>query len=240
MITQAQLQGHWRRDWIKAPGFEDHTTRVHWAQAGALFADLRIPAVRPDLGGAACLADLDNAALLHLMRAEGFAGEITVADGICTWHRAINWHGRPEAVDAGRMSFDPKGRLVEDGVHAEYRELWHRVPGGPLSARPLRAGALEGVLVWSDEMFLFGLGDPAAPPAAPLRAALEAGARPEGLARHFRSDYALGRWEGNAGIAELCTNPLREGRPVLSRAADGGLTWLSSGFDGREEPVALA
>ncbi|MDF1728619.1 MAG: hypothetical protein P1U53_12810, partial [Sulfitobacter sp.] len=109
MITQGDLQGHWRRDWIKAPGFEDHTTRVHWLQAGALFADLRIPLERPDISGHAALADLSSAALRRLMQAEGFAGHITVDKSKCTWHREINWHGVPGQADVGLMSFDETG-----------------------------------------------------------------------------------------------------------------------------------
>ena len=40
MITLADVQGHWRRDWLKAPGFSDTTTHVHWMQCGTLFADM--------------------------------------------------------------------------------------------------------------------------------------------------------------------------------------------------------
>lgn len=240
MTAQAELQGLWRRDWIKAPGFQDHTTRVHWAQAGDLFADLRIPAGRPDLTGAACLADLDNTALAALMEAEGFAGTITVEHSICTWHRHINWHGRPEAVDAGRMSFGADGNLIEDGVHADYRELWHKLPAGPLTGRVVRAGALRGVLVRSDRMFLIGLGVPDAPPSAPVRAVLLDGRRPDGLAAHFASDYVLGHWQGAQGIADLSTNPLREGQAVLKWDADGMLLWHGTDFYGRETTVRLS
>jgi hypothetical protein len=236
VITEADLQGHWHRDWIRAPGFEDTTTRVHWLQAGALYADIRVPAERPDLFGADCLADLGPADMRALLRAEGFAGTIDVTRGICTWTREINWHGRPLAVDAGRMSRDGVV-LYEDGVHADYRELWLPRPGS-FAARRVAADGLSGILVASDELFLLGLGDPYAPPSGPILEALEAGQRPEDLPARFRAEYTYGRWEGDDGIALLSTNPFREGLPALRRAGEG-LTWLTEGFDGRERAVPL-
>ena len=236
MITEADLQGHWEREWIRAPGFEDRTTRVHWLQAGALYADIRVPAERPDLFGADCLADLGPADLRALLRAEGFAGTIDVAHGICTWTREVNWHGRPLAVDAGRMRFEGAS-LFEDGVHADYRELWRPRPG-TFAARRVAAEGLSGILVASDELFLLGLGDPAAPPSAPILEALEAGRRPDGLTGQFRSEYTFGRWDGDDGIADLSTNPYREGRPALRRTGEG-FVWLTEGFDGSDRAVRL-
>ena len=78
MIRPGDVQGHWVRTWIKAPGFEDHTTRVHWMQAGLDYADVRIPLERPDTRSAACLADLPAAVLRDLARAEGFSGHVTL------------------------------------------------------------------------------------------------------------------------------------------------------------------
>ena len=43
MIDSSDVQAHWRRLWIRAPGFEDADTRVHWMQCGALYADIRVP-----------------------------------------------------------------------------------------------------------------------------------------------------------------------------------------------------
>ncbi|MYM56304.1 hypothetical protein [Thalassovita mangrovi] len=238
MITEADLQAHWRRDWIKAPGFEDATTRVHWMQCGALYADLRIPADRPDLSGAAALADLDPPALRVLMQAEGFAGTITVADSICTWDRLINWHGVPDGVDSGLMFFDDKGGLIEDGVDAEYRELWQRMPDAPSEAFRVTCDGMEGVLVSSGTGFLFGLGVPGAPSTKPLIAALEEGRVPAGLTEHFGTVYALGHWDGDDGIADLCTNPFLETRPVLRRSGQG-ITFETVDFNGQENSFAL-
>lgn len=239
MIAQNDLQGHWRRKWIKAPGVEDATTRVHWMQCGALHADLRIPADRPDLTGAGCLADLDPPALRALMAAEGFAGTITVADSICVWHRAVNWHGRPEGVDAGRMSFDAAGDLIEEGVHATYTELWQKMPEVPVEAWQVSCGGLQGVLVSSASEFLIGLGDPEAAPSASLIETLERGERPEALSVHFSGVYVLGRWQDGQGIATLCTNPFLEGRAVLERGATGG-TFHGMDFEGRDQTLPLS
>lgn len=238
MITEAELQGHWRRKWIKAPGIEDATTRVHWMQCGPLYADLRIPADRPDLSGAGCLADLDPPALRALMVSEGFAGTITVTGGICVWHRAINWHGAPDGVDAGRMSFDEAGDLVEEGVHATYAELWQQMPERPTEAWQVACDGLQGVLVSSPSEFLIGLGDPGAIPTAPLIAALERGERPEAIGVHFRGVYVLGRWEDGQGIATLSTDPFLEGTSVLERGSSG-ITVHRRDFDGREQALSL-
>ncbi|MEM8729024.1 MAG: hypothetical protein AAGF79_03825 [Pseudomonadota bacterium] len=234
MTTQDDLQGLWKRAWIKAPTqaptFEDHTTRVYWAQSGALYADLRIPLDRGLPTGARTLADLDAATMLRLMQAEGFAGTTSVIDGVCTWAREINWHGQPDDVDAGQMWFDGAD-LIEDGVHGDYREVWLREPTPPLTAVRATCDRLSGILVRSERMFLLGLGHPDAPATAPLVAALEAGVIPDELPAHFETEYVFGHWDGARGIADLCTNPFREGHCVLEHLGDG---WSRhhAGFDG--------
>lgn len=243
LITcQDDLQGLWKRVWIRSPSsdptFEDHLTRVFWAQSGAIYADLRIPLDRAVPDDARCLADLDPPSLQGVMQAEGFAGTISVASGTCTWAREINWHGRPEGIDAGQVWFDNNGDLIEDGIHSDYRELWAGVPLAPLQAERITAGGLTGILLHSDAMFLMGLGRPGAPATGPMLAALEAGAIPVGLPAHFETEYAFGHWNGDRGIADLCTNPFREGHCVLERR-DGAWIRHAAGFDGtaREMPV---
>ena len=221
MITLANLQGHWRRDWIRAPGLSDTTTHVHWLQAGALFADLRVPADLPVLEGH-CLADLDAAALQSLMRIEGFAGEITVANSQCTWHRAINWQGALARPDVGAMWFDGDV-LIEDGVHADYREAWLAQPTGPLRGHRIEWDDMTGVLVESDDRFLIGIGP-----------------KPNDRPLHdtFASFYALGSWDGAHGIADLATDPFAVGKSVLQRAEDS-LIWHAPQFAGGTEPRLL-
>lgn len=240
MIGLRDLQGHWRRAWLRAPGVEDRDTRVSWMQGGALFADLRVPATRPALEGARALSDLDPEALLGLMAAEGFAGTITLEGDVCTWNREVNWHGEPQGVDAGRMRFDAAGDLIEDGVHADYAELWQRASGEGLNASRVAADGFEGVLLRSESLFLIGLGRPGAPASAPLVQALERGERPAALVAHFASHYVLGHWDGALGIADLATNPFLENRPFLERGAGGRLIWHAVGFHGTETELPLS
>lgn len=240
MITQDDLQGHWRRDWIKTPGFEDHTTRVHWMQSGALFADVRIPFDRPDLRGVSSLAELSLPSLRPLLNAEGFAGQITVENSQCTWHRAINWHGVPGQPDIGLMSFDESGGLIEEGVLSELTELWLPVPQSDLRGVKVRAGDMTGVLVETDEVFLLGIGPTPSDNTEELVKACDAGTRPEAeLHALFESEYVLGTWDGPFGVAQLSTNPLHEGEVALERKA--GIIWHALAFDGREtaRPLVL-
>ncbi|MEO0402389.1 MAG: hypothetical protein AAF214_08425, partial [Pseudomonadota bacterium] len=221
MITEDHLQGHWRRDWIKAPGFEDHTTRVHWMQAGDLFADLRIPVTRPDLSGHSCLADLSPGALHILLLSEGFAGTIDVTDDRCTWRREINWHGVPEADDVGLMYFEGNA-LMEAGVLAEYRERWLQEGATGMRAQRVSLDDMSGVFVENDAVFVLAMGPSpdTHQPATTNDAAMQA---------QFTSTYTLGYWQGERGIATLSTNPFCEGQPVLKRNA--ALVWHALSFD---------
>lgn len=238
MITADDLQGHWCRDWITAPGFEDHTTRVHWLQAGAHYADIRVPLVRPDLSSYGCLAEVPQPMLAPLMEAEGFAGSITVEHSACTWARWINWHGMPDGTDIGAMSWDGEGHLIEDGVQAEYREQWSKVPGLPLRAHQLSADGQTGVLVENDEVFLMAMGPKPNGTSADLKTALrENTADPADIAAHFASIYCLGMWEGSDGVAKLSTNPFCEGQPVLHRGT--AFEWSPPTFDGISAPQRL-
>ncbi|MCV6595135.1 MAG: hypothetical protein OIF48_19475 [Silicimonas sp.] len=237
-MTPGDLAGHWVRRWIKAPGVEDHDTRVHWMQAGWDYADLRLPKERPDLSDAACLADLSSEALARLTEAEGFAGRIALEGRICTWAREINFHGVPEAPDVGEIRFDAAGRMIETGVHADYAELWEQQGSGPVQAMRFAGGGYAGVLVICGARAVLGIGVPGALSSAPLRAALAAGRKPEGLARLFDGLHALGRWDGETLTAELATQPFAEGRAVLTWA-DNRLTWHRIAFDGRQDDVVL-
>lgn len=226
MISGADLQGHWRRNWLRSPGVEDSTTRVSWVQAGAVCADIRVPLVRPGLRGASSLSQLSGADLAVLLSAEGFAGHITLERDLCTWHRVWNWRGFPCPVDAGRLWFDDAGRLIEDGVHADYREEWEPVPSAPWTAFAVQAEGGEGLLLSDQRQFVLGIGQRGAAADPALAAALRDGsALPADAAGVFDSVYVLGRWDSGEGIAELSTQPFCEGTAVLRRgAADARLT----------------
>lgn len=224
MIGQEDIQGHWRRDWLRAPGHEDATTRVHWMQAGALYADVRIPLHRPDLGDAAALADLSSDALQMLAKAEGFAGTTVVENSVCTWTRAINWHGETSDIDAGKLWFED-GALIEDGVHADYRERWEHAGAAPAEGQLLSGDGVTAYLVTVGDAFVFGAGDPAAP----------ANSAPEAL---FSRVHAFGRWQGAEGIAVLATNPFLEETVLLTREGEGYL-WHRMDFDGTKTSLGL-
>jgi hypothetical protein len=218
-MRQADLQGHWWRNWLRAPGFEDTTTRVHWVQAGQWCADIRVPLLRP-LGGAASLADMSGPDLAVLLAAEGFAGHTSLADDVCTWTRTWNWRGFPCAVDAGKLWFDAAGHLTEDGVHADYREEWARVPSDPWQAFAVEADAGSGLLITSNRAFVLGLGQRNAVAQPELAQALQNGeASPADAAEAFLSVYVLGHWDGAQGIADLSTQLFCEGHAILARDA---------------------
>lgn len=230
MIAISDLQGHWRRDWIRAAGFEDCTAHVHWLQAGVLFADLRVPDTLPDIGGKTCLADLDGATLAALLDCEGFAGEISLTGDHCTWHRHINWHGMPDRPDVGAMSFAANDTLIEDGVHADYREAWSAVQTGPLRGHKIGWGDMTGVLIENDAEFLFAIGS--APTRIQKPVVLASGdIDRDSLQKVFSSFYALGRWDGATGTALLSTNPFARDQVVIERTTSG-LVWHALLFAG--------
>ncbi len=161
---------------------------------------------------------MSPADLAVLLSAEGFAGRTTLEGDICTWHRDWNWRGFPCPVDAGTLWFDPTGRLIEDGVHADYREEWQAVPGNAWTAMSAEAAGGTGLLIASDRQFLLCLGQPNAPAWVGLAAALcdgTAGVNDAELA--FASVYVMGHWHEGAGIADLSTQPFCEGHAVLQR-----------------------
>ncbi len=220
MIAPEDVVGRWRRAWIDAGGQRDSQTRVIWWQAAGGYCDIRLPADPPDTAGADALADLDAGTLSQLLRAEGFAGTISVADTLCTWTRAINFHGTPETADIGRLSWDADGALIEDGGQAPYRERWTRDAAGQPNRAVWHAGSWQLHLVWDATAFLLGTGCSTAPPLRALSAALAHGARPEApLRAAFDAGYVFGRWDGDTGIATHAINPFHVGRPVLDRKA---------------------
>ncbi len=236
MTEVFDLQGHWRRLWLRAPGFEDAQTAVHWLQCGEVYADIRLPADSPDCTGATALADLPDPVLLQLAAAEGFAGTIAVGHDVCTWDRRINWHGQPETVDAGLLEWDADGRLIETGVHADYAELWERTTG-PSEAMHLRATGIEAFLVTVGENFVFGAGRPGAPRASAALDLLRVGKRTSELTLFFDLPFVLGRWQGQAGVVLSATNPLLNGTRIITNG--DGVTWHKTGFLGDTADIAL-
>lgn len=238
MITTADIQGHWVRQWIKAPGFEDHSTRVHWMQAGRLYADVRIPLDRPDVGASTCLAELPAATLSKLAQAEGFAGHVTLEGSRCTWHRDINWHGAPDAADVGEIRFDAQGRMIETGVLAEYSELWVQAAETDTSAIRFSNRDYSGFLVVAGDLGVLGIGQTSKPATTPILSALENGRIPEDTDTLFDGLHALCRLEPTQVIATLATNPLAEGQLVVS-LSDDAVIWHKTDFDSTRWDVEM-
>lgn len=233
MIALAELQGHWRRNWLRAPGIDDAATRVHWLQAGPWCADIRVPLLRPGLD-AGSLDAMTPADLAALLAAEGFAGRVTLGGTLCTWHRDWNWQGYPCPVDAGTLRFDPTGRLIEDGAEADYREEWERVPCATFAAEAVTTDGADGLLLGNGGSFLLALGRRGAPSWPALAEALREGrAAPAEAAPAFASVYVLGHWDDGTGIADLSTQPFCEGQPVLAREGAAARLVLPD-FHGRE------
>ncbi len=238
MISLRDVQGHWIREWIKAPGFEDHTTRVHWMQAGSDYADVRIPLERPDLHAACSLADLDAAALLELAQAEGFAGHVTLDGDNCTWHREVNWHGAPDTPDVGAISFDTQGRMIEAGVLADYTERWVQHATAETTALRFGDGTYSGLLIQAGEVGVVGIGRETKPASQPIVEALKAGQMPEDVYRLFDGIHALCQISGSCVTATLGTNPFVNDTPLLDLSEDV-VTWHQTCFDGTRRDLSL-
>ena len=119
-----RYRGVWVRRLLATPTARDDTTVVHWLQTARWHADLRIPADARPAGG-------DDVA--RRARQQGFFGITTVhvdARGeVCTWHRQADLQPPGPVADAGWMAFEGTEHVLETGVHAEYDEVWERLPG---------------------------------------------------------------------------------------------------------------
>lgn len=238
MITLDDIQGHWRRDWIKAPGFEDTSTRVHWMQSGAHYADVRVPLDRPDLTGVTALCDLSPETLAVLLKAEGFAGTVTLDGDRCTWAREVNWHGTPEGKDIGHIAFDAQGRMIESGVEADYTELWCLRSDPDHHVTRLSGQGFEGVLVTIGNRFVLGIDQPDRPSTKPVLEALLDGDMPVEVGPLFDALYATGIWDNGKAIAELATQPLCEGKSVLTLSREAAI-WYRTDFRGKQDEIPL-
>jgi hypothetical protein len=113
-----RYRGVWVRTLLTTPKSRDDTTFVRWLQTSRWHADLRVP---PGTG-----TD-------RLARQQGICGVTTVnvddAAEVCRWHRRLDFQPPGPHPDAGRIDFDGTERLVETGVHADYLEVWERLPG---------------------------------------------------------------------------------------------------------------
>lgn len=125
-----RYRGVWQRTLLQTPEGRDTTTRVHWLQTEGWHADLRVP------------AGIDPATPAGRAQLQGFCGITRISGGhdgqpeVCTWHRRWDIQPPRSTPDAGHMVFETPDRLIETGVHAQYLEVWERLPGsdGPYRA----------------------------------------------------------------------------------------------------------
>jgi hypothetical protein len=213
-----EYTGLWCREVITAPGFRDETTQVLWLQTASWYVDLRVPADRPGVRGAAGFADYSAAELAELGKIQGFAGELAAADGICLWRRDFDRQPPGPIPDEARCAVEDDV-MIEDGLHADYQEIWRRVAGseGPLAAFSLAEPAGPGglLVMAGDHLMEFRARSGPALVGASLgelvEARLSAGDRAgaEGLLE-TQIRYAVRQGEG--WRVRLSSHPWREGR----------------------------
>lgn len=220
--VQLPLRGLWRREAITTPsGYSDTTTRVMWLQTRSWYADIRVPADRPSRPGARGFADFTDAELVQLATMQGFAGELSATDDVCFWRRDLDY--QPPSPSLDEATFRIEGPvMIEDGIHAEYREIWWRAPESEGACAAFKLdGPGQGLLVISGDAFMEIEGRAAPLPegetlAAIVRAELEAGRRGAAEA-HLSLRICYGRISGGRRPWEvqLSTLPWLEGQSLL-------------------------
>ena len=102
-MTMKVPTGAWQRDWIQRHGGAlDRAITVRYVQTPSVFGDLRIPAGRPALSGAASFAELDDDQLAALATQNGFAGVTTIAGASSKWH-VSRFHQEPASLGYGAV-----------------------------------------------------------------------------------------------------------------------------------------
>jgi hypothetical protein len=127
------LVGVWQRNSIRWPdGREDTTTRVWWLQANPHFADLRIPADRPNFSGINSWQDCDPQRQAWLRRQQGFAGILMQQNDAWLWRRDMDIQPPTGKRDIGRLRHrdESKNLMIEEGVDEPYVEIWQRIDNG--------------------------------------------------------------------------------------------------------------
>lgn len=206
--------GLWRRSLLQDAQGVDTTTQVYWLQSGTLYADIRLPKNRDAVNG--------------LALQQGFAGALEVDGSVLTWRRWLDFQPPTAVADVGRMRFTRLDQMVEEGVHADYREDWERV--GPASLdRAAFTLQVEysstgiprrrvGVLVIVGDYFMFALDRLAALPLGTNLAELAEGDELafEQRDQLFACEISLGRRRGGRPWEiSHSTLPEHEGQSLL-------------------------
>ncbi len=229
MTVPAEFCGLWQREVLIAPdGRRDAATFVVWLQTTRLFADLRIPAGRPNGAGRHGFEDFSDDELIGLAKAQGFAGSFEVEGNFCRWHRPIDFHPPGDAPDEATWHFE-NGVLIETGIHAPYREDWRRVtpPAAPIAAWVLAEDsavpAPSGQLVIAGDYFIaIESRRTPLPPGSTSLASLVAddlgGGHRDLAIERLDMPIAFGCRGSSGWEITLSTLPWREGQPLF---ADG-------------------
>jgi hypothetical protein len=253
------LVGLWRRESIRFPdGSKDDTTRVYWGQTRRLYVDLRIPANRPNADGRGSFDDFSLSELRLLAEQKGFAGHITMADGLCSWVRYIDYRPDTGRSDAGRLRLEGD-TLYEEGdptsiLASAYQEIYQRERGATRLCAALRlvahqpapsAGpdATGAVLIMIDDRFLFARPrQQPLPPAETLRELVEAAGNDRTLIHAYLDcEISLGGLAGSyrPWTIAASTLPFREGtrlwRQGSARLSDNGQLLIQETDRGRFE-----
>lgn len=222
-------RGVWQRRVLAAPGVYDTTTAVRWLQTATQHADLRLPA------GSACASGED--AWRQQAAQQGFFGRTerrVVGDREqCWWHREHDFQPPPEAPDAGWMAFDGADLLIETGVHADYLEVWQRLPGSTGRHAVLARGPhdAERLLLAGDHLAWVRARPLALPPALPGTSLIERLQTASAAQRAAALDMPLvfGRWDGRTWHIEHANLPAWAGQRLpLQCSLDGAQARVAS------------
>jgi hypothetical protein len=224
-IASGTYVGLWRR--LPSPGAS--SARAYWMQTYSLFAQLRIPAERPQFEPVAGLSELSDEALLWLARQEGFAGRSVFKGNRVQRERVLSFQ-RPCGPDSARV-FLSGGLLVEEGIDNDYVEEWQTIADcatDDLVALELvkdcesngRRAARAGFLLVVGDYFIYAM--ERRPPFAsdePLAALVERASDREEKAALLDCEISFGRRRGSRIPWEIqfSTLPFREGRAVFDR-----------------------
>ncbi|MEO8602614.1 MAG: hypothetical protein ABI629_08565 [bacterium] len=199
-----------------ADGRVDDTTLVYWLQTASAFADIRIPAQRPDLRDRGAVDRLDAVDCRALVEQGGVAGWTALDGDRCGWHRGIDFQPSTGVPDEGHLRRED-GLLIETGVHEAYVEVWEPQPCGVGSIGAIELPLDDGrrqMLVVCGEVFLFARDRPQPLPPAPSLAVLldRAGDRQAEIVDLLACELSFGRRGGDAAGWRIgrSTIPFRE------------------------------
>jgi hypothetical protein len=170
------LTGLWQREsLIYANGDQDLNSLVLWGQTPSRFVDLRIPEARLKPGRAG--KNMASFPIQLCAQQEGFAGWIELNNGICRWHREIDFQPASGILDQARLHRQ-RNILYEDAVDApggvpSYKEVFRCIRTDPKVCVGFDLGSLDGeifgtarhtpgILVLIGDVFLFARDRPVA------------------------------------------------------------------------------